>query len=115
MATDIAFSLGVLGMVKGIPSDLKIFLLTLAIADDIGAIIVIAIFYSGSLDRAALLVGAGDSRPYFRTAEGRNFAADFVFRAGCRLLGGDPAIGNSCHHRGRDPGIHGADDGDLCR
>jgi NhaA family Na+:H+ antiporter len=55
MATDIAFSLGVLGMVKGIPSDLKVFLLTLAIADDIGAIIVIAIFYSGSLDRAALL------------------------------------------------------------
>jgi NhaA family Na+:H+ antiporter len=57
MATDIAFSLGVLGMVKGIPSDLKVFLLTLAIADDIGAIIVIAIFYSGSLDRGALLAG----------------------------------------------------------
>jgi len=57
MATDIAFSLGVLGMVKGIPSDLKVFLLTLAIADDIGAIIVIAVFYSGSIDRSALLVG----------------------------------------------------------
>ena len=57
MATDIAFSLGVLGMVKGIPPDLKIFLLTLAIADDIGAIIVIAIFYSGALDRTALLAG----------------------------------------------------------
>jgi Na+:H+ antiporter, NhaA family len=54
MATDIAFSLGVLGMVKGVPSDLKIFLLTLAIADDIGAIVVIAVFYSGSLDRGAL-------------------------------------------------------------
>lgn len=57
MATDIAFSLGVLGMVKGIPSDLKIFLLSLAIADDIGAIIVIAVFYSGSIDRAALFAG----------------------------------------------------------
>ena len=57
MATDIAFSLGVLGMVKGIPSDLKIFLLSLAIADDIGAILVIAVFYSGSLDRTALFVG----------------------------------------------------------
>lgn len=57
MATDIAFSLGVLGMVKGIPSDLKVFLLTLAIADDIGAILVIAVFYSTSLDRGALLVG----------------------------------------------------------
>lgn len=57
MATDIAFSLGVLGMVKGVPPDLKVFLLTLAIADDIGAIIVIAIFYSSSIDRGALLVG----------------------------------------------------------
>jgi Na+:H+ antiporter, NhaA family len=57
MATDIAFSLGVLGMVKGVPTELKIFLLTLAIADDIGAIAVIAIFYSGSLDAGSLIVG----------------------------------------------------------
>jgi len=57
MATDIAFSLGVLGMVKGVPPDLKIFLLSLAIADDIGAIMVIAVFYSGSLDRGALFAG----------------------------------------------------------
>src|SRR5215472_18845404 len=48
MATDIAFSLGVLGMVKGIPTELKIFLLTLAIADDIGSIIVIAFFYTAT-------------------------------------------------------------------
>src|SRR3974390_903958 len=57
MATDIAFSLGVLGVVKGIPSELKIFLLSLAIADDIGAIAVIAIFYSGSLNVGALITG----------------------------------------------------------
>jgi NhaA family Na+:H+ antiporter len=57
MATDIAFSLGVLGMVKGIPQDLKIFLLTLAIADDIGAIAVIAIFYSASLRFESLVIG----------------------------------------------------------
>ena len=57
MATDIAFSLGVLGMVKGIPSELKVFLLTLAIADDIGAIIVIAFFYTGTLRVQALFVG----------------------------------------------------------
>jgi NhaA family Na+:H+ antiporter len=57
MATDIAFSLGVLGMVKGIPSDLKVFLLSLAIADDIGAILVIAVFYTSSLDVTALFVG----------------------------------------------------------
>jgi len=57
MATDIAFSLGVLGIMKGIPAELKIFLLTLAIADDIGAIAVIAIFYSGALDVSALIIG----------------------------------------------------------
>jgi NhaA family Na+:H+ antiporter len=57
MATDIAFSLGVLGMVKGIPSELKVFLLTLAIADDIGAIIVIAFFYTEKLHVQALFVG----------------------------------------------------------
>jgi NhaA family Na+:H+ antiporter len=57
MATDIAFSLGVLGMVKGVPQDLKIFLLTLAIADDIGAIAVIAVFYTDSLNPQSLFVG----------------------------------------------------------
>ena len=58
MATDIAFSLGVLGMVKGIPSELKVFLLTLAIADDIGAIMVIAFFYTNTLHVQPLFVGA---------------------------------------------------------
>jgi len=57
MATDIAFSLGVLGMVKGVPQDLKMFLLTLAIADDIGAIAVIAVFYSDSLHVESLVIG----------------------------------------------------------
>ena len=57
MATDIAFSLGVLGLAKGVPSELKVFLLSLAIADDIAAIAVIAIFYSGSLGAGALLAG----------------------------------------------------------
>jgi NhaA family Na+:H+ antiporter len=57
MATDIAFSLGVLGMVKGIPSELKVFLLTLAIADDIGAIVVIAFFYTDQLHVQPLLIG----------------------------------------------------------
>ncbi|HEX8895223.1 MAG TPA: Na+/H+ antiporter NhaA [Terriglobales bacterium] len=58
MATDIAFSLGLLGLVKGIPPELKIFLLTLAIADDIGSIIVIAFFYTDTLRVQALFVGA---------------------------------------------------------
>lgn len=56
MATDIAFSLGVLALIRGVPSELKVFLLTLAIADDIGAIVVIAIFYTGTLHWRYLLV-----------------------------------------------------------
>ena len=58
MATDIAFSLGVLSMVKGIPSELKVFLLSLAIADDIGAIAVIAVFYTETVHLQALVIGA---------------------------------------------------------
>jgi NhaA family Na+:H+ antiporter len=79
-ATDIAFSLAALSMVsKSLPASLRVFLLTLAIADDLGAVGLIGILFSQDL-HARPLIGAGAAL-LFMMALGRWRSAPFLFYA----------------------------------
>ncbi|WP_367105172.1 Na+/H+ antiporter NhaA [uncultured Psychrobacter sp.] len=71
-ATDIAFALGILSLLGSrVPNSLKVFLVSIAIFDDIGAIIIIALFYTSDLSLAALGV-AGLCLPFLYLLNRRN-------------------------------------------
>ena len=101
MATDIAFSLGVLSVFsKRVPVGLKVFLATLAVADDLGGIIVIAIRYTEHMQWAYL---GGRHSPHWKHATGayesflhHHRTHPLVLHAGQR---------HTCHHCRRHPGF----------
>ena len=80
MATDIAFALGILSIFgRRAPSGVGLTLLTLAIVDDLGAILVIAIFYSHGFSVASFLgaialIGGARRLPYFATTDSSNLS-----------------------------------------
>jgi NhaA family Na+:H+ antiporter len=97
MATDIAFALGVLSLLgRSVPVSLKVFLVSLAIVDDIGAVLVIALFYSHDLVPAYLL-GAG----------GFLLALVLVNRAGIRETGFYMVLGTGLWLTVLQSGLHG--------
>lgn len=58
MATDIAFAMGCIAILGGrVPAALAVFLVALAIVDDLGAVLVIALFYTGGIDTQPLVIG----------------------------------------------------------
>ena len=102
MATDIAFVLGALALLgPRCPPPLRVFLLTLAIVDDIGAITVIAVFYSESIEVAYLLAAAGILGAILLLRPVRVWRGPAYFVAGLALWVAMLKSGRPPDHRGR--------------
>jgi Na+:H+ antiporter, NhaA family len=79
MATDIAFALAVLAVAgRSLPIELRAFLLTLAVVDDLGAILVIAVFYTAQLNVVSLFAAIG-ALAFFGVLQKRNVKGWFVY------------------------------------
>ena len=93
-ATDIAFAVGVIALLgKGLPPSLRLFLLTVAIVDDLGAVVIIAVFYTASLQLtwlagAAAILAAMAALGRFGMRKGWVFAVGAILAWYCVLHSG---------------------------
>jgi hypothetical protein len=100
MATDIAFVLGALALLgPACPGQLRVFLLTLAIVDDIGAIAVIAVFYSESIDLLALAIAAAILVVILLLRRDAGVARAGVLRGRTRAVGRNGQVGRPPNDR----------------
>lgn len=118
-ATDIAFSLAVLGMLGSrAPQSLKLFLTALAIIDDLGAILIIALFYTQSLDWGALGLAAV-GLAVLGTLNLRNARSVWPYLLAGLWVGAGCCVGIHATLAGVAVGLcmptDGGDEGPLCR
>ena len=105
MATDIAFALGVLALVgKHIPAELRVFLLGLAVVDDLGAIAVIATFYTETIDWVHLGLAVGMFVVIWGCIRLGIHSLGFLHHLVCADVAVPARIGDSCDACGRGGG-----------
>jgi NhaA family Na+:H+ antiporter len=99
MATDIAFSLAIISMLgKRIPNSIKIFLAALAIVDDLGAILVIAIFYTEQIHWMYLFLSLGITVLFIFTEFPKSYPNYFLSYSGIIFVVFSSSFGNSCYY-----------------